>query len=255
MTSLSTTINTAHHIRDEFSTTVHPIYWAGRQADGGHPGTPGEGFYATGGFSGYTSLLALQKARGLFSVAAGKLVFPTYTWSGNPRAWNFILKQRKLLAPFTYSLAYKFNTVNSNPSVATQKHALVQCSMLGEIQTSYHLASASNRYVFLINEYTASGQCQFVPGSFAVGDAVQFQMVVEADFMATYQFKVNGVTPGITSSTWAPGVAKSMNVGPSSNLWSDVMQNNRDRFLTTAWIPQFGGELDYLEVKIHDHTL
>lgn len=248
------------HIKDDFDGGVHPCYWAARLTDSTHPPTPGEGFYNTGAFAGYVSQYQLTKARKIFTTAAGKLEFPTFVWTPGStpftQCWYLMPKYRKLLPPFTFDVAFKITDWDvlsgGNPN---QRRFQCYMQMLGHLDVQYDLATTSNRWVYTCNNNTFTGQCIFANGSANVGDEVQFQMRIEADLMATYQFKVNGVTPShIAGQSFPPDTAKHTDTGPSSNLWSDVLEDFRDEFLTVGIRPVDGGKLGYFELKIHDHT-
>lgn len=182
-----------------------------------------------------------------WSIAGSKLTFPDYTWIAptpdQVLSKHLFVKIDKLLPPYTFQMAFKFSVLIPL-STASKKLDVVGAMGLGNIVNA---GVGDSQWIVSPNVPGASGNATFAIGSFAENQDVYYKFEIDAFYDATWDFKVNGVTPAIVSSSWAPGVTKPVN---------PVSYNATAAFYLDHYPLRFypgragGSQLDYLEIDM-----
>lgn len=229
------------YLFDDFDSNI-PLhhYWDARQADSAYPSNIGGGGYY------------LKKLRSPeWANVSSNLVFPMYTLLSSPtyqRAKNLVVKVNSMVAPFTFQLAFKFSQLDNFGAETFPRLLLTSFQIFNDIGSN----TSSKAWRVGLGTAGVSGQCFFADNSFAANQDIYFKFLINADLTCTWDFKVDGVTPALASSgtTWAPGDYRTA----TSDFNTNITTYFPEHFPLKVY-PQGGGKLDYLELKIHDHTL
>lgn len=216
-----------------------PCYWSLRLPDASFPVNTSSGNYHIEG-----------KVRSPDWVGStGKLVFPTYTWltsPGTPRAKYLSVKLKTLEPPFTFQVAFKFSSMTNHPTAGSPQFTQ-QSNIVGNIIVP---SSVNLAYQVNFNGMPGlSGTQIFNNNTFASGQAVYFRFQIEANLEYQYAFEIDGVQPAYTTAGFAPG-----DIRTATSAYTTAIAGFLAPFHNWYITPVWGGELDYLEMKIHDHT-
>lgn len=232
------------YLFDHFDGPPWHCYFGARLTDSGTPANDSGSRYVT------------RVREPAWTTSGSKLIPPQYTWLTIPahdRTQDLVVKIKTFTLPFTVQVAWKFATWPPSPYDAPTsliRNMFSGAEYLGFIQTT-----SSGYYQYVGSQMTPTANtngCIFNTSALAAaGDACYFKWQIDADRTAQFDFKVNGTTLTGTSGDWFPTQTR---IAPTT--YPTNLATYRGEYLPyTLGGKSYYYELDYLEVKIHDHTL
>lgn len=226
------------YLYDDFDGT-YPwhCYWDLRFADSAFPANDtGSGVFHSIPLRGWT-------------IGGSKLTFPDYTWlvptPSQVLSKNLFVKIDKVMPPYTFQLAFKFSTLVARSGFDKQLD-VIGVHGLGAMNNA---GVADTQWTVSPNVPGASGNSLFAVGSFAENQDIYYRFEIDATYHATWDFKVNGVTPALAPGpqTWPVGTSKLVNAAAFNSSAAFYLDHYPLRFYPGN---AGGSELEYLEIKL-----